>query len=76
MYHSKPAIVHLPCLHVVVSHKAPLQNKRALASIIVVRVSTCGSLSSRARRISRLDSLRGSSVELGTIQRRLAWPLR
>ena len=23
-----------------------------------------------------LDSLRGSSVEIGTIQRRLAWPLR
>ena len=24
----------------------------------------------------RLDSLRGSSVKIGTIQRRLAWPLR
>jgi len=23
-----------------------------------------------------LDSLRGSSVKIGTIQRRLAWPLR
>ena len=25
---------------------------------------------------SRTDSLRGSSVKIGTIQRRLAWPLR
>ena len=24
----------------------------------------------------RMDSLRGSSVKIGTIQRRLAWPLR
>ena len=24
----------------------------------------------------KLDSLRGSSVKIGTIQRRLAWPLR
>ena len=29
-----------------------------------------------ARRIVMLDSLRGSSVKIGTIQRRLAWPLR
>jgi len=28
------------------------------------------------RRINLLDSLRGSSVKIGTIQRRLAWPLR
>ena len=26
--------------------------------------------------LSRLDSLRGSSVKIGTIQRILAWPLR
>jgi hypothetical protein len=26
--------------------------------------------------IVQLDSLRGSSVQIGTIQRRLAWPLR
>jgi len=28
------------------------------------------------RRLMQLDSLRGSSVKIGTIQRRLAWPLR
>ncbi len=27
-------------------------------------------------KLSDLDSLRGSSVKIGTIQRRLAWPLR
>ena len=27
-------------------------------------------------RLKILDSLRGSSVKIGTIQRRLAWPLR
>ena len=30
----------------------------------------------RAHFIASLDSLRGSSVKIGTIQRRLAWPLR
>ena len=28
------------------------------------------------RTVAQLDSLRGSSVKIGTIQRRLAWPLR
>ena len=28
------------------------------------------------RTTTRTDSLRGSSVKIGTIQRRLAWPLR
>ena len=30
----------------------------------------------REERLSKTDSLRGSSVKIGTIQRRLAWPLR
>ena len=33
-------------------------------------------VSQDSRKTSFLDSLRGSSVEIGTIQRRLAWPLR
>ena len=31
---------------------------------------------SASKEICNLDSLRGSSVKIGTIQRRLAWPLR
>ena len=30
----------------------------------------------RGESLGETDSLRGSSVEIGTIQRRLAWPLR
>jgi hypothetical protein len=32
--------------------------------------------SKTCNRLCKLDSLRGSSVKIGTIQRRLAWPLR
>ena len=32
--------------------------------------------SRKERHLCQLDSLRGSSVKIGTIQRRLAWPLR
>ena len=40
---------------------------------------TCSVMDVKRRRayfIELLDSLRGSSVKIGTIQRRLAWPLR
>ncbi len=39
---------------------------------------TCSSSQRKwiAQSLSFLDSLRGSSVKIGTIQRRLAWPLR
>ena len=40
-------------------------------------LAQCPIPSSRvSKKIRNLDSLRGSSVKIGTIQRRLAWPLR
>ena len=46
-----------------------------------ISVATAGRFPESARQgpratIMNLDSLRGSSVKIGTIQRRLAWPLR
>ena len=38
--------------------------------------NTCQAFTCLKLRTSQLDSLRGSSVKIGTIQRRLAWPLR
>ena len=45
--------------------------------VLSVRSDKVQSAASKKKKRSRsLDSLRGSSVKLGTIQRRLAWPLR
>ena len=55
-------------LHSFIHRMHPLQ----LQSKTHVQLNSCQPLLSAAV----LDSLRGSSVKIGTIQRRLAWPLR
>ena len=41
--------------------------------VIIISIAACKGCMAK---MSLLDSLRGSSVKIGTIQRRLAWPLR
>ena len=44
--------------------------------VVLVQVAAGHGAPKKPKAHSPMDSLRGSSVKIGTIQRRLAWPLR
>ena len=50
--------------------------RRSPVAELPTSLRTTGSQHMHFDAIDSLDSLRGSSVKIGTIQRRLAWPLR
>jgi len=58
------------------ANTVPANTASLLPSDRLVHLTALGTRTCRERTRRSMDSLRGSSVDIGTIQRRLAWPLR